>query len=70
MPAYMIAAYGIDLPRPKVHVLHRGLLEIAEQLIIDEADGIVEFLDDVCPCGKTHSHEALRKLLDRVKAQK
>jgi hypothetical protein len=70
MPAYMIAVYGVDLPRPKVHVLHRGLLEIAEQLIIEEPDGIVEFLDDVCPCGKTHSHEALRKLMDRVRSQK
>ena len=70
MPAYMATVYGIDLPRPKVHVLHRGLLEIAEQLIIDEPVGIVEFLDDVCPCGKTHSKDALRKLLDRFHAQK
>jgi hypothetical protein len=69
-PAYMIAFYGTDLPRPKVKLLHRGLLEIAGQLIIDEPDGIVEFLEDVCPCAKTHSKEALRKLLDRVQAQK
>jgi len=70
MPAYMIEFYGMDLPRPKIHILHRGLLGIAEQLIIEETDGIVEFLDDVGPCGKTHSNEALRKLMDRVRAQK
>ena len=70
MPAYMAAFYGMDLPRPKVKLLHRGLLEIAKQLIIDEPDGIVEFLDDVCPCGKKHSIEALKKLRDRVLAQK
>jgi hypothetical protein len=52
------------------HVLHRGLLGIAEHLIIDDPDGIVEFLDDVCPCGKKHSIEALKKLQDRVRAQK
>ena len=23
-PAYMMEFYGIDLPRPKIHVLHRG----------------------------------------------
>jgi hypothetical protein len=70
MPAYMMEFYGIDLPRPKVKLLHRGLLAIAEQLIIDEADGIVEFLNDLCPCGKTHRHDALRKLLGRVQDQK
>jgi hypothetical protein len=27
--------------------------------------GIVEFLDDLCPCGENHTQEAVRKLRTR-----
>jgi hypothetical protein len=69
------AAYGIDycssgietIPTPKVHFLHRGLLDIADLARVNDLThgGIVEFLDDLCPCGKRHTAEAIRKLRRR-----
>jgi hypothetical protein len=67
--AYQIDRYGYQLaPKPRVHFLHRNLLEIANMTGIAELthSGIVEFLDDTCPCGKTHKTDALRKLKDRM----
>jgi hypothetical protein len=66
--AYMIEYYGIELaPKPRVHFLHRNLLEIADlgQLSDLTHEGIAEFLDDLCPCGKTHKSDAIRKLRKR-----
>lgn len=55
-------------PRPRVHFLHRKLLEIAnaEPLKGLTVDGLSEFLDDLCPCGKKHKPDAIRKLRGRV----
>jgi hypothetical protein len=67
--AYSIERYGPDAaPKPKVHFLHRRLLEIAESLDLNDLthEGIVEFLDDLCPCGKIHKQDAVRKLRMRT----
>ena len=55
-------------PPPKVHFLHRGLLEIAKLagLAYLKDEGILEFLDDLCPCGKSHRPDAIRKLRKRL----
>jgi hypothetical protein len=74
--AYLIRFYGIEfIPRPRVQFLHRRLLEIADATGSNElADeginklthaGIAEFLDDLCPCGKKHKAETIRKLRRR-----
>jgi hypothetical protein len=66
--AYFINHYGEQAaPKPRVHFLHRELLEIADAVDLKELthQGIVEFLDDLCPCGKRHKAEAIRKLRKR-----
>lgn len=67
--AYLISHCGIDFaPRPRVHFLHRELLEItnSEHLRDLSLEGIVEFFDDVCPCGREHKTDAIRKLRKRA----
>jgi hypothetical protein len=66
--AYMIDYYGLEhAPKPRVQFLHRNLLSIADSLDVGDMrhSGIVEFLDDICPCGKKHTSEAIRKLRKR-----
>jgi len=68
-PAYLICHFGDDAaPKPRVHFLHRSLLELATSLDLSDLthDGIVEFLDDLCPCGKRHTADAIRKLRKRA----
>ena len=70
--AWEITCYGDHvIPRPKIHFLHRELLEIAEDLDLDTLTnaGLEEFFEDVCPCSKTHHAEAIRKLRKRKKAR-
>lgn len=67
--AYLINYFGPDAaPKPRVHFLHRNLLEIGDLLGLSDLkhDGIVEFLDDLCPCKKTHQPDAIRKLRKRL----
>jgi hypothetical protein len=67
--AYMTLHYSIDsAPMPRVHYLHRKLFEFAdsEYLRGQSLEGLVEFFDDICPCGKTHKPDALRKLKKRI----
>jgi len=71
--AYLIGHYGDEfIPKPRVQFLHRELLEIAEVAGLQDLShqGIVEFLDDLCPCGKRHTAEAIRKLRKRLTAGK
>lgn len=66
--AYVIMYQGLDFaPMPRVHFLHRSLLEVAdsEHLCDLNLNGIVEFFEDVCPCGKKHQPDAIRKLRKR-----
>jgi hypothetical protein len=66
--AYVIGHFGDGAqPKPRVQFLHRNLLEIADLVHLDELThkGFGEFLDDVCPCGKPHRVEAIRKLRKR-----
>jgi hypothetical protein len=66
--AYVIIYQGLDFaPAPRVHFLHRKLLEVAdsEHLCDLNFEGIAEFFDDVCPCGKKHQPDAIRKLRKR-----
>ncbi len=66
--AYEIRAYGWEaIPKPRVHFLHRNLLEIAALVHLNDLthQGLVEFLDDICPCGEKHNAEAIRKLRKR-----
>jgi hypothetical protein len=69
------AAYEIDycssgfdaIPKPRVHFLHRNLLQIADSENLQDLtlQGTVEFFDDICPCGKKHKTDAIRKLKKR-----
>ena len=66
--AYLINFCGMNfIPKPRVHFLHRELLKIAKRVGINDIshDGIAEFLDDLCPCGKKHESETIRKLRKR-----
>jgi hypothetical protein len=68
-PAYLISHFGDSfIPKPRVHFLHRTLLELAKSLHISDLthEGIVEFLDDLCPCHKRHTADAIRKLRGRA----
>src|SRR5712692_1240656 len=70
--AYQIDYVSLDLaPKPRVHFLHRNLLEIADLVDIGDLthEGIVEFLDDLCPCGEKHKLDAIRKLRKRRSAR-
>lgn len=70
---YEITFYGDQvIPRPKIHFLHRELLDIAADLGLDELTnaGLEEFFEDVCPCSKTHHAEAIRKLRKRKSARR
>ena len=63
--AYGIGIYGIEVvPMPKVHFLHREFLNIVNLLKLDDmtSEGLAEFFDDLCPCGKKHRAETIRKL--------
>jgi hypothetical protein len=65
---YMINFYGMPfIPRPRVHFLHRKLLNIAERVGLNNIshEGIAEFIDDLCPCGKKHKSGTMRKLRKR-----
>jgi hypothetical protein len=67
--AYVIGYYGDGAqPKPRVNFLHRNLLEIADLVKIADLThrGIAEFLDDLCPCGKSHRMDAIRKIRKRV----
>jgi hypothetical protein len=71
--AYLIPYYGDEfIPRPQVHFLHRNLLDIADVVRISDLthQGIAEFLDDLCPCGRRHEPETIRKLRMRWKRGK
>ena len=66
--AYLIIYQGIEqAPKPRVHFLHRSLLELVDSLQLRHLthEGIVEFFDDVCPCGVKHRTDAIRKLRKR-----
>jgi hypothetical protein len=67
--AYFIDRYGDQAaPRPRLQFLHRELLKIAALADLNDLShqGIVEFLDDLCPCGKKHKSDAIRKLRQRL----
>lgn len=65
---YVMDQIGPDaLPRPKIQFLHRNILQIAKVSGLDQKDeGILEFLDDLCPCGTKHQLDAIRKLRKRL----
>lgn len=68
--AFQVDYLGIGLaPMPRVHFLHREMLEIANVTELSDLthEGIKEFLDDLCPCGKKHEAEAIGKLRKRWK---
>jgi hypothetical protein len=67
--AYASYLYGYQgTPTPKVHFLHRNLLEVADLAGLSDLthEGLLEFFDDLCPCGKQHNLDALRKLRKRL----
>ncbi len=69
--AYKIAIDGAEVaPMPKIHFLHRELLDIMKLVEIDDIsrEGFAEFFDDTCPCGKDHKSDTIRKLGQRVAA--
>jgi hypothetical protein len=69
--AYLIEIHGPEVaPMPRVRFLHRELLDIMKLLKIDDItrEGFAEFFDDMCPCGKIHKADTIRKLGQRVAA--
>jgi hypothetical protein len=54
-------------PAAKVQFFHRKLLGIADLAGLTDLkdDGILEFFDDLCPCGEVHRRDAIRKLRKR-----
>lgn len=66
--AYRIVHFGEEAaPKPRIHYLHRSLLDLADLvgLSILTHEGIAEFFDDICPCGRDHGPDAVRKLRNR-----
>jgi hypothetical protein len=66
--AHRIDRLGVEAaPRPRIHFLHANLLQLASLLEISNMkhEGILEFLEDLCPCGKEHRPDAIRKLRKR-----
>jgi hypothetical protein len=71
--AFEIDQIGIErFPKPRIHLLHRRLLELADQLGLSHLThaGILEFLNDLCPCRSRHTMEAIRKLRKRSGSRK
>jgi hypothetical protein len=69
--AVEIDQIGIErFPKPLIHLAHKRLLELAGQLGLNGLThaGILEFVNDLCPCGKKHTLEQIRKL--RIRARK
>jgi hypothetical protein len=67
--SYYVYLYGDQAsPTPRNHFLHRNLLEIADLTLLGDLthEGVVEFFDDMCPCGKKHQPDAVRKLRRRL----
>jgi hypothetical protein len=62
---------GAGTPAPRNSFLHRKLLDLAKVLDLDKHrnTALAEFFDDLCPCGKTHKAEAIRKLRKRKEAK-
>jgi hypothetical protein len=70
--AYHIDRAGPEVaPKPRNHFLHRNLLELAALVGLDDLNhqGVVEFLDDLCPCAIRHQTDAIRKLRQRLAAK-
>ncbi len=66
--SFLFGVYGDSfMPVPKVQFLHRQLLDTATLLRLDALTnkGLEEFFEDVCPCGKKHNAETIRKLRKR-----
>lgn len=72
--AYEIGIHGAEIaPMPRVHFLHRELLDIAILLKLNDltSEGLAEFFDDLCPCGEKHHGDTIRRLGKRMmKARK
>lgn len=67
--AYLIEIHGPEVAlMPRVRFLHRELLDIMKLLKIDDIsrEGFAEFFDDMCPCGKDHKADTIRKLGLRI----
>lgn len=58
---------GGEVPAPRNSFLHREFLELAKVLDLHKHRNaaLAEFLEDLCPCGKAHKPEAIRKLRKR-----
>lgn len=66
--AYLADYYGVEFaPRPRVHFLHRNLLKLADASGLRglTREGLRGFFDELCPCGRRHTTEAIRKLIGR-----
>lgn len=60
--------HGRQLPRFKVSLIHSDLLELGlpHGILKLTADELAGCFDEVCPCGKSHNADALKKQRARV----
>jgi hypothetical protein len=69
--AYPIDRLGHEVaPVPRLHFLHRRLLRLAESEMLGgrgwRQNALQDFFNHMCPCGKAHKSDALRKLSGRL----
>jgi hypothetical protein len=69
--AYAIDRFGHEVaPAPRLHFLHRRLLRLAESEMLGggywRQNALQNFFNHMCPCGKAHKSDALRKLGQRL----
>ncbi len=56
----------------KIKINHWDILEIGLPLHLDKltADELTECFDEICPCGKTHDADTLKKLRAKIKRER
>jgi len=71
--AYQITHFGEEAaPKPRTQYLHRALLHLADLAGLSDLthSGMLEFFEDLCPCGDKHTAESVRKLRMRIRRRR
>jgi hypothetical protein len=64
-------AHGYRVPRYKVSEIHSDLIELGLNLGLNRLtfEELAECFDDMCPCGREHAADALKRQFKRVEQQ-